>query len=195
MCMRPIKFDFVTICHFQKRVEFKVDSVFYWCNNHYIKCFLPIHPTGPDICGYSTKKVHVIFNYKGKNHLIKKEIKCKVRHFKFLSIELCYCILPIRPFFASNLTPAVLHFVPSGWRADTPVHSDHEPVPDIRGEDQQWEGGVRHFGGGLGHSARKDHQGPWGQEARGLGRQAQDWRSYRHQARGEPLWLKTFDQK
>lgn len=33
---------------------------------------------GPDICGYSTKKVHVIFNYKGKNHLIKKEIKCKV---------------------------------------------------------------------------------------------------------------------
>ncbi|XP_048832304.1 calreticulin-like [Brienomyrus brachyistius] len=32
---------------------------------------------GPDICGYSTKKVHVIFNYKGKNHLIKKEIRCK----------------------------------------------------------------------------------------------------------------------
>jgi len=32
---------------------------------------------GPDICGYSTKKVHVIFNYDGKNHLIKKDIKCK----------------------------------------------------------------------------------------------------------------------
>ena len=32
---------------------------------------------GPDICGYSTKKVHVIFNHDGKNHLIKKEIKCK----------------------------------------------------------------------------------------------------------------------
>merc|ERR1711934_447418 len=32
---------------------------------------------GPDICGYSTKKVHVIFNYDDKNHLIKKEIKCK----------------------------------------------------------------------------------------------------------------------
>uniref|UniRef100_A0AAR2M3N5 Calreticulin n=1 Tax=Pygocentrus nattereri TaxID=42514 RepID=A0AAR2M3N5_PYGNA len=32
---------------------------------------------GPDICGYSTKKVHVIFNYKGQNHLIKKEIRCK----------------------------------------------------------------------------------------------------------------------
>jgi calreticulin len=28
---------------------------------------------GPDICG-GTKRVHVIFNYKGKNHLIKKEI-------------------------------------------------------------------------------------------------------------------------
>ncbi|KAL4658873.1 calreticulin-3 [Arapaima gigas] len=32
---------------------------------------------GPDVCGYSTKKVHVIFNYKGKNHLIKKDVKCK----------------------------------------------------------------------------------------------------------------------
>uniref|UniRef100_A0A4W3KE19 Calreticulin n=1 Tax=Callorhinchus milii TaxID=7868 RepID=A0A4W3KE19_CALMI len=32
---------------------------------------------GPDICGYSTKKVHVIFNYKEKNHLIKKDITCK----------------------------------------------------------------------------------------------------------------------
>ena len=32
---------------------------------------------GPDICGYSTKKVHVIFNYKGQNLLIKKDIKCK----------------------------------------------------------------------------------------------------------------------
>jgi calreticulin len=32
---------------------------------------------GPDICGPGTKKVHVIFNYKDKNHLIKKEIRCK----------------------------------------------------------------------------------------------------------------------
>lgn len=32
---------------------------------------------GPDICGYSTKKVHVIFNYKGQNYLINKDIKCK----------------------------------------------------------------------------------------------------------------------
>jgi len=32
---------------------------------------------GPDICGPGTKKVHVIFNYNGKNHLINKEIRCK----------------------------------------------------------------------------------------------------------------------
>ncbi|KAJ8932436.1 hypothetical protein NQ314_014650 [Rhamnusium bicolor] len=32
---------------------------------------------GPDICGPGTKKVHVILNYKDKNHLIKKEIRCK----------------------------------------------------------------------------------------------------------------------
>jgi calreticulin len=31
---------------------------------------------GPDICG-STKKTHLIFNYKGKNHLVKKEIRCE----------------------------------------------------------------------------------------------------------------------
>merc|ERR1712062_514066 len=30
-----------------------------------------------DICGPGTKKVHVIFNYKDKNHLIKKDIRCK----------------------------------------------------------------------------------------------------------------------
>lgn len=33
--------------------------------------------TGPDICGPGTKKVHVIFNYKGKNLLTKKDIRCK----------------------------------------------------------------------------------------------------------------------
>lgn len=32
---------------------------------------------GPDICGPGTKKVHVIFSYEGKNHLIKKDIRCK----------------------------------------------------------------------------------------------------------------------
>lgn len=32
---------------------------------------------GPDICGPGTKKVHVIFNHKGQNHLIKKDIRCK----------------------------------------------------------------------------------------------------------------------
>nr|QKQ30339.1 calreticulin [Pachycrepoideus vindemmiae] len=32
---------------------------------------------GPDICGPGTKKVHAIFNYKGKNLLIKKDIRCK----------------------------------------------------------------------------------------------------------------------
>ena len=32
---------------------------------------------GPDICGYSTKKVHVILNYKGENHPIEKDIACE----------------------------------------------------------------------------------------------------------------------
>lgn len=32
---------------------------------------------GPDICGFSTKKVHVILTKNGKNHLIKKDIKAE----------------------------------------------------------------------------------------------------------------------
>jgi calreticulin len=33
---------------------------------------------GPDVCGTSTKKIHVIFNHEGKNLLIKKEITAPV---------------------------------------------------------------------------------------------------------------------
>jgi calreticulin len=36
---------------------------------------------GPDICGSSTRKVHVIFTKNGKNHLIKKEIPCETDEF------------------------------------------------------------------------------------------------------------------
>lgn len=32
---------------------------------------------GPDICGSSTKRVHAIFNYKGKNLLTKKTVTCE----------------------------------------------------------------------------------------------------------------------
>lgn len=133
--------------------------------------------SGPDICGYSTKKVHVIFNYKGKNHLIKKEIKCKVSSclytplFKYWStvgivnIILCYFFVP-------------------GRRADPPLHVDPEPRPDLWGKDRQREGGIRLSGGGLGLPASKEDQGPWSQEARGLGWSCQDWWRDWHQAWG-----------
>jgi len=39
---------------------------------------------GPDICGPGTKKVHVIFTYKDKNLLIKKDIRCKDDEFTHL---------------------------------------------------------------------------------------------------------------
>jgi len=32
---------------------------------------------GPDICGYSTKKVHAILTYNEANHLIKKDVPCE----------------------------------------------------------------------------------------------------------------------
>lgn len=46
---------------------------------------------GPDICG-GDKKTHVIFNYKGKNHLIKKTINPEsdqlTREFLFALLKL-----------------------------------------------------------------------------------------------------------
>lgn len=52
--------------------------------------------SGPDICGPGTKKVHVIFNYKGQNLLTKKDIRCKVQsHYceKFhLETGLMWCV-------------------------------------------------------------------------------------------------------
>jgi len=39
---------------------------------------------GPDICGYSTKKVHLIFNYNGKNHLLKKNVAAETDEFTHL---------------------------------------------------------------------------------------------------------------
>lgn len=32
---------------------------------------------GPDICGYTTKKVHAILTYNDKNNLIKKDVPCE----------------------------------------------------------------------------------------------------------------------
>ena len=45
---------------------------------------------GPDICGFSSKKVHVIFGHKGTNYLIKKDITCEtdvLSHFYTLIVS------------------------------------------------------------------------------------------------------------
>jgi len=39
---------------------------------------------GPDICGHSTKKTHVIVSHKGKNYLTKKNIACETDEFTHL---------------------------------------------------------------------------------------------------------------
>ncbi|XP_078280006.1 uncharacterized protein LOC144607200 [Rhinoraja longicauda] len=80
------------IIQFTVKHEQKID-----CGGGYIKLFPAdvdqegIHGEteyyvmfGPDICGYITKQVHVILNYKGKNHLIKKEVTCKDDEFTHL---------------------------------------------------------------------------------------------------------------
>ncbi|XP_075511067.1 calreticulin-like isoform X1 [Primulina tabacum] len=53
---------------------------------------------GPDICGYSTKKVHAILTYNGANHLIKKDVPCETDQLThvytfILRPDATYCIL------------------------------------------------------------------------------------------------------
>lgn len=72
------------VLQYQVKHEQNID-----CGGGYIKIFPKIEAEkmngdspynimfGPDICGPGTKKVHVIFNYKGKNLLTKKDIRCK----------------------------------------------------------------------------------------------------------------------
>jgi len=80
------------VIQFQVKHEQNID-----CGGGYVKVFAsdldqagmhgdsPYHIMfGPDICGSGTKKVHVIFTYKGKNHLINKEIRCKDDEFTHL---------------------------------------------------------------------------------------------------------------
>lgn len=50
---------------------------------------------GPDICGPGTKKVHVIFNYKGKNNMIKKDIRCKVLFYNLFESSVLFMKLSI----------------------------------------------------------------------------------------------------
>merc|ERR1712002_1265404 len=80
------------VIQFQVKHEQNID-----CGGGYVKVFgsdldqagmhgdSPYHIMfGPDICGSGTKKVHVIFTHKGKNHLINKEIRCKDDEFTHL---------------------------------------------------------------------------------------------------------------
>jgi calreticulin len=77
--------DKTLVVQFQVKHEQNID-----CGGGYVKVFpsdldqKDLHGDspylimfGPDICGPGTKKVHVIFNYKGKNLLTKKDIRCK----------------------------------------------------------------------------------------------------------------------
>ncbi|KAH0903424.1 hypothetical protein HID58_042927 [Brassica napus] len=46
-------------------------------HNAYLLFFTCSIMFGPDICGYSTKKVHAILTYNGTNHLINKVVPCE----------------------------------------------------------------------------------------------------------------------
>ena len=70
---------------------------------------------GPDICGPGTKKVHVIFQYKGKNLLIKKDIRCKVMWLLLLTSV-------VKNDFTRNLK--YYAYSTTGWRWHPCLHFD-----------------------------------------------------------------------
>jgi len=86
------------VLQFSVKHEQKID-----CGGGYVKLLPPnIDPTnfngdtkytimfGPDICGYSTKKVHTIFNHQGENLLKKNDVKCpddELTHFYTLIVK------------------------------------------------------------------------------------------------------------
>jgi len=61
-----------------KLLPHKTDQAHFNGDSEYFVMF------GPDICGSSTRKTHLIFTYKGKNHLIKKDIRCETDEFTHL---------------------------------------------------------------------------------------------------------------
>ncbi|KAL0412920.1 UNVERIFIED_CONTAM: Calreticulin [Sesamum radiatum] len=58
-------------CGYMKLLSGEVDQKKFGGDTPYSIMF------GPDICGYSTKKVHAILTYNETNHLIKKEVPCE----------------------------------------------------------------------------------------------------------------------
>lgn len=68
---------------------------------------------GPDICGFGTRKTHVIFNYKEKNHLVKKDIKCETDQ---LSHVYTLRLLPNNTY---EVRPGRRDAAAMAWRADT----------------------------------------------------------------------------
>ena len=72
--LNPVKCQFYFICIFSYlwQIVYCIDILFDYAL--LVACSIMF---GPDICGYSTKKVHAILNYNDTNHLIKKEVPCE----------------------------------------------------------------------------------------------------------------------
>lgn len=72
---------------------------------------------GPDICGFGTRKTHVILTYKEKNHLVKKDIKCETDQ---LSHVYTLRLMPNNTYEVS-LMPVAVHFLWCCWS----LHDEH----------------------------------------------------------------------
>ncbi|XP_041268375.1 calreticulin [Onychostruthus taczanowskii] len=121
---------------------------------------------GPDICGPGTKKVHVIFNYKGKNVLINKDIRCKDDEFTHLytlvvrpdntyevkidnarvesgSLEEDWDFLPPKKIKDPEAKK------PDDWDERAKIDDPEDTKPEVGG---LWGGALRGLGRGLGVS-------------------------------------------
>jgi hypothetical protein len=80
---------------------------------------------GPDICGYSTKRVHVILTRDGKNHLIQQDISCETDVFTHVYT---LAISPDNTYEVSSSGSSVPHSVSIAMPPVSPVSIAMPPV-------------------------------------------------------------------
>lgn len=131
---------------------------------------------GPDICGYTTKKVHAILTREGKNHLIKKDVTCETDQLTHV-----YTFI-IRP----DSTYSIL--IDNKEKQTGSLYSDWSILPPKQIKDPEakkvWPPALPLLGPSLCSSLQKPNAPLIISPARRLGRPRIYPRSRGHQARG-----------
>merc|ERR1719334_1754125 len=134
---------------------------------------------GPDICG-SAKRVHVIFTYKGVNHLVKKEIPCKEDEMTHLYTLI---VSPDNTYQVKIDGEEAQKGDPlQRGRNDASLHAHRQSGQHVPSQDRRGGSAKRVSGGRLGHVAGEGDPRSGTVEAGRLGGLRHDAGPRRHQA-------------